>query len=180
MLEHKIAIYGANGYQIHNELLNYPKGELCLWAAIELEEAEYPGGYQVGTLDEIVKVPQIELISLFSPDIALSILAELTNHAPVTIDLNYLNVRTDETWGYDELQFFGRLGILESLDGGRVCRLKKINGKTEIIVPDEPHVDWLDCFLDEIEKKMSFPLSQREKFPPDYFLYALERQQILQ
>ena len=59
----KIGLYGTNGHQIQNRLMNHPDAELVAVAAFK----PVPGVRQYETLDELLADPEVELVSLCSP-----------------------------------------------------------------------------------------------------------------
>ena len=104
--------------------------------------------------------------------LAVSVLAELENGAPVTLMINLLNCRGTGVWGYEELQIFGSDGILESLAGGTVRRRIRTGGTFEELPLTGPSLDFFECFLDELEGA-EFPLTQEQEFSPDRFLLRM-------
>lgn len=308
---HKIALYGANGHQIHNELKCNPRAELHAYAGIALEK-DFPAAKKYVSLDELLADGEVEMVSLCSPlrsnqaddavkvlnagkhvlaekpvamserdldrilaaaeesgrkfhslcatayvqpytairrelrsgvvgtveqvhirksypwfdgrplkpeidgglllwvgihaariaehvtgmklrkgacsgvkhdiapgnikdsaALAVSVLAELENGAPVTMDINLLNCRGTGVWGYEELQIFGREGILETLSGGNVCRRIRFDEKewreVEKVENDMSSLEW---FLDELDGGKFF-LTQDEEFSSDRFLLGI-------
>lgn len=65
-MKHRIALYGANGHQIQQELPDNPRAELAAYAKMKLGR-DFPAAKQYGSLDEILDDPDIELVSLCSP-----------------------------------------------------------------------------------------------------------------
>ena len=61
----KVGIYGSNGHQIHGLLKNHEKAELV--AICEFNKDIFPDIKSYETLDDMIKNPEIELISLCSP-----------------------------------------------------------------------------------------------------------------
>ena len=62
-----IGLYGLNGHQIHKHLTNHPHARLVASAAIQ--RAQLPDGdiRQHASLDEMLRDPRVELVSLCSP-----------------------------------------------------------------------------------------------------------------
>ena len=64
----RVGLYGANGHQIHRALINHPLAELTALAAIP--RSAIPAGLaprEYDSLDELLRDPAIELVSLCSP-----------------------------------------------------------------------------------------------------------------
>lgn len=66
----RVALYGGNGHQIHNKLINHPNAQLVAVCALnesqmEAVKGENPRLYE--TLSEMLKDEEIDLVSLCSP-----------------------------------------------------------------------------------------------------------------
>ncbi len=62
----RVGAYGVNGHQIHYGLVDHPRAELTAVAAFP-DSACPAGCRKVGSLDELLADPEIDLISLCSP-----------------------------------------------------------------------------------------------------------------
>lgn len=66
----RVALYGGNGHQIHNKLINHPNAQLVAVCALkesqmETVRGEKPKEYE--TLTEMLKDEEVDLVSLCSP-----------------------------------------------------------------------------------------------------------------
>jgi len=148
-------------------------GGLLLWVGIHAARiAEQVSGLKLrnGCFRRHADCPPGE--SRRKTALAVSVLAELENGAPVTLMINLLNCRGTGVWGYEELQIFGSDGILESLAGGTVRRRIRTGGTFEELPLTGPSLDFFECFLDELEGA-EFPLTQEQEFSPDRFLLRM-------
>lgn len=65
----KVALYGLNGHQVHNLLVNHPKAELVATAKVNPSTLPEPlrGVKHYDTLEALLRDREVELISLCSP-----------------------------------------------------------------------------------------------------------------
>ena len=140
-------------------------GGLTLQSGVHaLRFIEHVGGVRVETIEAVET-------GLGNPKegglkMAVSMMMRLENGGVAAAVANYLNPNAFGTWGNETLRIFGTKGFVEATDGGTRTRLVLNDEDCGPLTLDEPSLDYLGMYLDNLQTGAPMPLTLEDEVHP--------------